>query len=129
MISFPKNKSLQINYWIYKHLNEYSFDEDLKLAFTDTDIPICEKFDKKIKNLLGHHASLKKKILRGENAPYVTKKLRKSIVKNLRLKKVRWKTLTKKCLKAYKKQKNYMRRLHKKERKMFFDSLNPSISY
>ena len=30
-------------------------------------------------------------------------------------------------LKAYKKQKNYLCRLYKKERKMFFNSLNPSI--
>ena len=30
-------------------------------------------------------------------------------------------------LKAYKKQKNYLCRLYKKERKMFFNSLNPSV--
>ena len=36
-------------------------------------------------------------------------------------------TLTEKSLKAYKKQKNYVSRLYKKERKMFFNSLNPSV--
>ena len=35
------------------------------------------------------------------------------------------KTLTEKYLKAYKKQKNYVSRLYKKERKMLFNSLNP----
>ena len=37
------------------------------------------------------------------------------------------KTLTEKSLKAYKKQKNYVSRLRKKERKIFFNSLNPSV--
>ena len=37
-ISIPKNKPLQINYRNYKHFNEYSFNEDLKLAFNNTDI-------------------------------------------------------------------------------------------
>ena len=35
------------------------------------------------------------------------------------------KTLTEKYLKAHKKQKNYVSRLYKKERKMLFNSLNP----
>ena len=35
--------------------------------------------------------------------------------------------LTDKTLKLYKKQKNYVSRLYKKERKIFFDNLNPSI--
>ena len=37
------------------------------------------------------------------------------------------KTLTEKSLKAYKNQKNYVSRLYKKERKMFFNSLNSSV--
>ena len=37
------------------------------------------------------------------------------------------KTLTEKSLKAYIKQKNYGSRLFKKERKMFFNSLNPLV--
>ena len=37
-ISFPKNKPLRINYRNYKYLNEYSFNEDLKLVFSNTDI-------------------------------------------------------------------------------------------
>ena len=43
-ISIPKNKSLQINCRNYKHFNEYSFNEDLKLAFSNTDIQTCEEF-------------------------------------------------------------------------------------
>ena len=70
---------------------------------------------------------LKKKILRANNAPYLTKKLKKVIMKRSQLEKIHWKTLTEKFLKAYKKQKNYVSRLYKKKRKMFFNSLNPPV--
>ena len=48
-------------------------------------------------------------------------------MKRSQLEKIRWKTLTEKSLKAYKKQKNYISRLHNKERKILFDSLNSSF--
>ena len=41
-ISIPKSKPLQINCRNYKHFNEYSFNEDLKLAFNNTDIQTCK---------------------------------------------------------------------------------------
>ena len=75
-ISIPKNKPLQINYRNYKHFNNDSFNEDLKLAFNNTDIQACEEFEAIFVNLLEHDAPLKKKILRANNAPYITKKLK-----------------------------------------------------
>ena len=48
-------------------------------------------------------------------------------MKRSQLEKTYVKTLTDKSLKAYKKQKNYVTRLYKEERKMFFDSINPVI--
>ena len=74
-ISTPKNKALEINYRNYKHFNKHSFNEDLKLAFNNTDIQTCEEFEEIFMNLLDHYAPLKKKILKANNAPYVTKKL------------------------------------------------------
>ena len=56
--------------------------------------------------LLDHHAPLKKKVLRANNAPYITKKLRKAIIKRSQLKKNYLKTLSEKSLKVYRKQKN-----------------------
>ena len=45
-------------------------------------------------NLLDHHTSLKKKIL-ANNAPYITKKLRKTIMKRSQLENIYKKTLKK----------------------------------
>ena len=86
-----------------------------------------QPFEEVFMNLLDHHAPLKKKILRANNAPYITKKLRKAIIKRSHFEKINWKSLTEKSLKVYKKQKNYVSRLHKKERKMFFNNLNQSV--
>ena len=118
---------MQKNYRKYKHFNNDSFNEDLKLAFNNTDIQTCEEFEEIFMKLLDHHAPLKKKTLRANNAPYITKKLRKAIMKRSQLENIYSKTLTEKPLKAYKKQKNYVSRLYKKERKMFFNSLNSSV--
>ena len=78
-------------------------------------------------NLLEHHVPLKKKISSANNAPYITKILRKAIMKRSRLENFNSKTLAEKSLKEYKKQNNYVRKLHKKERKIIFNSLNSSV--
>ena len=126
-ISIPKNKSLQIIYRNYKHFSNDSFNDGLKLAFSNTYIQTCEEFEEFFMNLLDHYAPLKKKILRANNALYITKKLRKAIMKRSQLESIYSKTLTEKSLKAYKKQKNYVIRLYKKERKIFFISLNHQL--
>ena len=129
-IFFPKSKALEINYRNYKHLDEFSFNEDLKLAFDNTGVQIWEEFEGIFMRLLDHHARLKRKVLRANNAPYITEKLRMAIMKRSQLEKIYLKPLSElylKSLKAYRKEKNYVGRLYKKERKIFFDSLNPSI--
>ena len=110
----PKNNFLQIIDRNYKHLNECSFNKDVNLAFSNTDIQACAELKKNFINLLDHHAPFKKKLLRPNNAPNITKRSQ--------LEKIHMKTLTEKSLKAYKKQSNYVSRLSKKERKIFFNS-------
>ena len=107
-MSFPKDKPLQINYRKYKHINEYSFNEDLKVTSSNTNIQICKEFEETFMNLPGHHAPLKKKILKAKNTPCITKNLRKAIMERSQLVKILWKTLTEKSLKAYKKQKDFI---------------------
>ena len=69
------------------------------------------------------HAPLKKKLLRTNHSQYVTKALRKAIVRRSKVEKIYFKKQTNESLKAYKKQKNYCSKLYKKERKKFFDNL------
>ena len=105
----------------------FRFNEDLKLAFNNTNIQTCVEFEEIFKNLLDHHAPLKKKILRANNVPYITRKFRTAILRRCQLENIYRKTLTEKFLKAYKRQNNYISRLLNKDRKVFFNSLNPSV--
>ena len=53
----------------------------LKFVFDNNEILNCEQFEETIMKTLNQHAPLKKKVLRANNAPYITKKLRKAIMK------------------------------------------------
>ena len=84
------------------------------------------KFDEKFLEVLDKHAPLKKKLLRANHASYVSKALQKAIMRRSYLEKVYFKNHTENSLRAFKKQKNFCSQLYKKERKKFFNSLNPS---
>ena len=66
---------------------------------------------------------MKRRLLRANHSSYISKVL------SLRshLEKVYCKNKSEKSFKAYKKQKNFCSRLYKKERKRFFNNLNPSF--
>ena len=70
---------------------------------------------------------MKRKLLRANHASYISKPLRKVIMRTSHLEKVYHKNKSEKSFKAYKKQKNICSRLYKKERKRFFNNLNPSF--
>ena len=66
-------------------------------------------------------------MLRANHSSYVSKPLRKAIMRRSYLEKIYFRKRTVDSLTKYKKQKNYCSRLYKKERKKFFDNSNPSI--
>ena len=73
------------------------------------------------------HAPLKKKILTANHAPYVSKTLRKTIMKRSCLENIYFKKQS--FFKIIQKtKKNYCRRLNKKERKNFFHNLNKKFA-
>ena len=73
---------------------------------------------------MNKHDPLKRKVLRANHAPYVTKPLRKAIMKRSYLEKLYFKKKTTESLKNYKKHKSFSSKLHKKERKKYFDTLD-----
>ena len=77
-------------------------------------------------DVLNRHASIKKKVVRANHAPYVTKAFRKAMMKRSQLGKIYFKKRTQESFKKYKKQKNYCSSLYKQERKSFFESIDSS---
>ena len=71
---------------------------------------------------------MKQKLPRANHSPYISKPLRKAIMRRSHLEKVYYKNKSEKFFKAYKKQKNFCSRLYKKEKKRFFNNLNLSFA-
>ena len=121
-----KNRPIEINYRDYKKFDQIKFYEDLD-KFSSSNAQSYTEFENNFLHSLNKHAPFKKKIIRANNKPYMTKKLRKAIMKRSQLEKYFHKKPTDKTRMAYKKQKNYVSRLYKKERKSFYGNLNLSI--
>ena len=79
--SIVKNKLREIQYRNCKYFDSRKFNRDLKEEFSREYVDSCSKFDEILFRVLGRHAPLKKKMLRANHAPYVSKALRKAIMK------------------------------------------------
>ena len=69
-------------------------------------------------------APLKKKVVRANDKPYVTKNLRKAIVTRSSLESKFYKYRSEECREALRKQKNYCNRLSKREKREYYSRLN-----
>ena len=125
--TFSKNKPKELFYRDYKKFNFSDFNDELKTIFSRNTVGSCYQFDQILLNVLDKHAPMKRKLLRANHSSYISKSLRKAIMRTSHLEKVYYKNKSEKSFKAYKKQKNFCSRLYKKERKRFFNNLNPSF--
>ena len=119
---FEKVKPKEIHYRCYKNFVETDFRNDLKKHLTPCST--YEMFEKVFLEVLQTHAPLKKKYVRANEVPYMTKTLRKAIMKRSQLESKFYKTKVISDEQAYKKHKNFVSRLYKKERKTFYKNLN-----
>ena len=83
-----------------------------------------ETFEEEFLKVLNKHDPLKKKFIRANHAPYMTKNLRKAIMKRSLLENKYISNSTVENKNKYKKHKNFCSRLYKKERKKFYSQLD-----
>ena len=74
--------------------------------------------------ILDKHAPLKRKTIRANHAPYMTKDLKKAIMKRTHLANKYQKTKSETDYRNFRKQKNYVDRLYKREKNIFFSNLS-----
>ena len=98
--------------------------QELCTSLSSETILDYTSFEDNFLRVLNKHAPLKKKVFHANHAPYVTKVLRKAIMKRPYSVKLCFKKNTTESLKKYKKHKNFCSRLYKKERKKYFDILD-----
>ena len=82
----------------------------LEVDVVDTNY---ETFHNAYLNILNKHASIKTKVIKGNQAPYITKAYRKAVMRRSELKTKYLENFNK-----FRKQKNFCRRLYKKDRKV-----------
>ena len=81
-------------------------------------------FEQIFLDVLDKHAPRKKKVLRANDKPFMTKELRKAIMRRSALKNKYIKNKSVEAEKAFRKQKNYTNKLLKKEKKRYFGNLD-----
>ena len=122
--TFPKAPPKVINYRDYKRFNVHAFRGELKSLLSTASN--YAKFEELFLKTLDKHAPVKKKVVRANDKPYMTKTLRKAIMVRSSLKNKYMKYKTPDLERAFKKQKNYTNRLLKKEKKRYFSNLDLS---
>ena len=122
--TFPKSKPKVIQYRDYKKfvINEFAFE--LKKKFENHVVVNYAKFEEIFLESLNKHAPLKKKILRANEKPYMTKTLKKAIMRRSALQNRFYKEKLPEFEKAFKKQRNFTNRLLKKEKKKYFTNID-----
>ena len=87
-----------------------------------------ETFHNVYLNVLNKHAAIKTKVIRSNQAPYITKAYRKAVIKRSELKTKYLRNLTLENFNKFRKQKNFCNRLFKKERRKVLDKLNIQLA-
>ena len=106
--TFPKSKSKQILYRDYKTFDKKNFNHELKEHLSTLKVDDYSKFENTFLTILNKHAPIKKKALRANHVPYITKALRKAIMRRSNLQTVYFKQKTPTALKNYKKTKKLL---------------------
>ena len=81
---FEKAKPREIIYRSYQHFSHNNFERDLMFSMNSLDRSY-ESFEESVINTLNKHAPLKRKIVRANEVPYITKALEKAIATKSRL--------------------------------------------
>ena len=101
--TFIKSTPKKFFYRDYKHFNHECFEKELKCALSTFEKINYQEFDRTFIEILNRYTPVKKKLVRANQAPYMTKALRKVIMRRSELETKHFKLKTNATLKAYKK--------------------------
>ena len=122
--TFPKAKPKIIQYRCYKKFNLEEFRAELRTKLSNEVVINYSRFEEVFLDVLNKHAPPKKKVFRANHKPYMTKHLRKAIMRRSALQNKYYRDKSPETGHAYKKQRNYVNKLLKKEKKKYFSNLN-----
>ena len=97
----PRSQSKEITYRDYKQFDSSKFKKELKNVLTKENIDSCTKFYEQFLKVLNSNVPLKRKLLRDNHAPNISKNLWKAIMKMSHLEKIYFKKRADHSLKTY----------------------------
>ena len=120
-------KPIEVNYRCFRKFDELAFLADLESAISNTNFGELANgyahFSKIFDNVANIHAPMKKKFLRGNNAPFVTNEMRKAIRHRSKLRNKARRDKTAASELAYRKQRNKCTQLKRNSIKSYFQKL------
>ena len=120
--TFPKVRPKQVVYRKFKNFDLDNFKNEVR-----TKMPLIDKyetFEEEFLKVLNKHAPLKRKFFRVNHSPYMTKNLRKAIMKRSLLENKYVSNSIVEKMSKYKNHKNFCSKLYKIERKKFYSQLD-----
>ena len=123
--TFVKADPIQINYRDYKSYtsNDFNFDLKNKLSHNNDSNKDYRKFQNIVCDVLDHHAPLKKKTVRANNSPFMTKQLIKMIMNRSRYKNAYYKNKTVENWERYRSLRNECVKLTRNVKREYFENL------
>ena len=121
--TFQRSSPNELVYRDYKNFDRLTFKRELEEKLNQ-QINEYKHFEQIFLEVLNTHAPIKRKLLIANHVPYMTKALRKAIMKRSELESKYVKNKTNENLKSYKKQRNFCSKLYKKERKKYYEMLD-----
>ena len=121
-MSFQKLQPKIINYRDYKNFDNEKFRSDIcKMNLNTTDL---ERFMKTVFHIFNKHAPIKRKHIRANEAPFMTKDLHKAIMKRSKLRNKFLKSRNLSDRKNYTSQRNLCKKLLKNTKRTYSNNLD-----
>ena len=125
--TFKKIRPKKIIFRDYKKFDEhiflYDIDQQMIKGKFYKEKNMYESFSGTFKAIVNKHAPLKEKIVRGNSVPFMTKELRKAMMKRSKLEKKYQDWRSRENIKKWKKQKNKCNKLCRKAKKDHFKNI------
>ena len=125
---FKKKDPQILNFRCYKKFDDNLFRVELQNALRNTHKEMDYDYFKLIfMAILNKHAPMKKKFIKGNNAPFLNKTLSQAFIHRCKLKNKYNKCPSEQNKISYNLQRNYCVSLLKKEERKYYNNLNPKI--
>ena len=124
--TFQRSSPKELVYRDYENFDRPTFRRELEKKHNQ-QINEYQHFKQIFLEVLNAHAPIKRKLLTANHVPYMTKTLRKAIMKTSELEGKYVKNETNENLKSYKKQMSFCSKLYKKVRKKYYEMLDLNI--